>query len=171
MRRKLIPMFCIVAMIAAAASAQTAQAPPKTTSPPAAPGPARNAAPSPEVQRLAAQISDYATAQCGGADADAATDCRVKALWAATQCREQMAAASTELKTGSSNCTIHDPGFEYEVSSIKPHKNDGDSRATFNYTPYGLRATNMQMITLVSVAYAVGPEMKVTGEPAWTDEL
>jgi uncharacterized protein (TIGR03435 family) len=120
---------------------------------------------------MGAQIAAYATAQCNGKDAATATDCRVKVLWAATQCPEQITAASTELKTGPSNCTVHDPGFEYEVSSIKPRKNEGDSRATFSYTPYGFRATNMQMITLVSVAYPVGPEMKITGEPAWTDEL
>src|SRR5258708_5482801 len=108
MRRKLIHILWILAMAAAAASARTAQGPPTTALPPAPPGPARNPAPSPEVQRLAAQISDYATTQCRGKDS-AAADCRVKALWAATQCPEQITATSTELKTGSSNCTVHDP--------------------------------------------------------------
>jgi uncharacterized protein (TIGR03435 family) len=172
MRRKLIPMFCIFAMTAAAASAQTApQAPPKTAPPSAPSGPARNAAPSPEVQRLGAQISDYATTQCGGADADAATDCRIKALWAATQCPERMATASTESKTGSSNCTIHDPGFQYEVSSIKPHKNDGATRSSVGPTSDGYRGTNFTMINLVLNAYWNGEHIEVTGQPSWLQDL
>jgi uncharacterized protein (TIGR03435 family) len=169
MRRKLIPMFCILAMTAAAASAQ---APPKTAPVPAPPGPARNVAPSPEVQRLAAQISDYATRRCGGADADAATNCRVKALWAATQCPEQMTATSTELKAGSSNCTIHALGFQYEVSSIKPRKNDGDSRISLGPTSDGYRGRNFTMINLVLNAYwTIGEHIELTGQPSWLQEV
>jgi uncharacterized protein (TIGR03435 family) len=158
-------------MAAAAASAQTAQAPPKAAPPPVPPGPTRNAAPSPEVQRLAAQISDYATTQCGGKDADAATGCRVKALWAATQCPEQMTAASTELKTGSSNCTIHDPGFQYEVSSIKPRKNDGATYTSLGPTSDGYRGTNLIMINLVMNAYWAGEHIEFTGQPSWLQDL
>jgi len=171
MKRKLIPLFCIIAMMAAAATAQTAQAPPKTPTSPASPGLVRTEGPSPEFLRLAAQISDYATAQCGGKDADAAPECRVKALWVATQCPDRMTASSSEANTGSSNCAAHEPGFEYAVSSIKPRKNDGDSSSRFGPTSDGYRATNVEMISLVSIAFPVGPHAQFTGEPAWTGEL
>src|ERR1039458_152009 len=149
MRRKLIPIFCILAMTVAAASAQTAQAPPKTAPPPVPLGPTRNAAPSPEVQRLGAQIAAYATAQCSGKDAATAPDCRVKALWAATQCPEKMTATPSEMKTGSGNCALHESGFEYEVSSIKPRKDNADSSSHFGPTSDGYRATNTVMINIV----------------------
>jgi len=171
MRRKLVSIFCIFAMGAVAASAQTMQVQPKTGPHPALSSPSRNAVPSPELQRLAAQISDYATAQCGDKDADATTDCRVKALWAATQCPEKMTTASAELKTGSSNCAIHDLGFQYEVSSIKPRKNDGDSRASLNPTSDGYRGTNFTMINLVLNAYWNGEHIEVTGQPSWLQDL
>ena len=68
MKHKLIPIFCIIAIVVAAAKAQTAQAPPKNPPPPASPGLVRNAGPSPEVQRLAVpqilRARRIATAQC-----------------------------------------------------------------------------------------------------------
>src|ERR1700679_2459592 len=108
MKRKLNPIFCAIAMtamFAGAPRAQPAKAPPKAPPPPAV---IAVPPPSPEALRLAAQIAAYATAQCGGKDADAAPDCRVKALWAATQCSEPMAAKSADAKTDFSACKVPD---------------------------------------------------------------
>lgn len=161
MNRKLFLVTCIVVLaVRAAANAQTAptQAP---------------VAPSPEVQRLAAQISDYATAQCGGKDADAAPDCRVKALWAATQCPDKMIETPADaLKSHKSGrCVVPEFGFEFDVSTIKLRKSEGDLSMRLGPTSDGYRATNAQMITLISIAFPVGPHAQFTGEPAWADEL
>jgi hypothetical protein len=168
MKRKLMRLFCIFVISSAAANAQ---APPKTPPPPASPGMVRNAEPSPEVQRLGAQIAAYATAQCGGADAEAAPDCRAKALWVAAQCPEKMAATPSEMKTGSRNCAPQQPSFEYEVSSIKLHKNDGSQSSSFGHTTDGYRAQNEMMINIITNAYWTGLQFNVAGGPAWLQDL
>src|SRR5580704_2634113 len=125
MKLKLIPALCIFVISPAFASAQTAQPGTKLPPPPGAmqaPPP-----PTPEALLLAAHIAAYATAQCGGKGADAAPDCRIKALWAATQCPDQVTAQSAEAKPETVSCKVPEGGFEYEVSSIKPHKNDGNN--------------------------------------------
>ncbi len=168
MKHKLFSIFCVIVMTAGATNAQ---APTKT--PPVSPGVVRNAGPSPEVQRRAAQISAYATAQCASVDATAAQDCRVKALWSATQCPDKMTETPADaLKSDNSGrCLVSDPGFEYEVSSIKPRKDGGDSSMRLGPTSDGYRATNVEMISLVSIAFPVGPHAQFTGEPAWTEEM
>lgn len=171
MNRKLIAMFCVLVISAAVANAQTAQAPPKTPPPQTSAGPGQSWAPPPEAQRLAAQIAAYATAQCGGKDTDAATDCRVKALWAATQCPDKMTATLSETKAGSSNCATHEPGFGYEVSSIKPRKNDGETSSTLGPTSDGYRATNAIMINIIRLAYSARVQMQFPREPAWLYDI
>jgi uncharacterized protein (TIGR03435 family) len=171
MKRKLNPIFCAIAMsamLAVSASAQTPQAPPKTPPPPAVIG---VPPPSPEALRLAAQIAAFATAQCGGKDADAAPDCRVKALWAATQCPDKVMAQSAEAKTETVSCKVPDGGFEYEVSSIKLHKDDGQNFMSFNVTPDGYRTTNTTMKNFVLNAFSSGLQIQITGAPAWADEV
>lgn len=172
MKRKLNLIFCAIAVmatLAVSARAQPSQAPPKVPPPPAVIG---VPPPSPEAQRLAAQIAAYATGQCGGKDADAAPDCRVKALWVATQCPDNVTAAPTgDAKTDSSVCKVSDGGFEYEVSSIKPHKDDGQNFMSFNNSPDGYRTTNITMKNLVLNAFSSGLQIQITGAPAWADEL
>lgn len=171
MKRKLNLIFCAITMpatLAVAASAQTPPAPPKTP-PPAVIG---VPPPSPEVLRLAAQIATYATAQCGGKGADAAPDCRVKALWAATQCPDKVTAAPAgDTNTESGHCVVSDQGFEYEVSSIKLHKDDGNNFTTVNGTADGYRATNTTMQNTVLNAFSTGLQIQITGGPAWMNEL
>jgi uncharacterized protein (TIGR03435 family) len=170
MKRKLNPIFCAIAttaMLAVSASAQTPQAPPKAAPPPAVIG---VPPPSPEALRLAAQIAAFATAQCGGKDADAAPDCRAKALWAATQCPDKVTAQSADAKTDSSGCKVPDGGFEYEVSSIKLHKDDGHNFMSFNGTADGYRTTNTTMKNLVLNAFSSGLQIQVTGAPTWADD-
>ncbi len=171
MKRKLNPIFCAIAttaIFAAAASAQTAQAPPKTPPPPAVIG---VPPPSPEALRLAAQIAAFATNQCGGKDADAAPDCRVKALWTATQCPDKVTAQSAEAKTETVSCKVPDGGFEYEVSSIKLHKDDGHNFTSFNGTPDGYRTTNTTMKNLVLNAFSSGLQIEITGAPDWAADV
>ncbi|HEY4839288.1 MAG TPA: TIGR03435 family protein [Candidatus Acidoferrales bacterium] len=172
MKRKLNSIFCAItmtAMLAFAASAQTPQAPPKVPPPPAVIG---VPPPSPEALRLAAQIAAFATAQCGGKDADAAPDCRIKALWTATQCPDKVTAAPVgDTNTDSHPCKVSDPGFEYEVSSIKLHKDDGHNFMTFNGTADGYRTTNTTMKNLVLNAFSSGLQIQITGAPAWADDL
>ena len=171
MKRKLNSIFCaiaITAMFAVVASAQTPQAPPKAAPPPAMIG---LPPPSPEALHLAAQIAEYATAQCGGRDADATPDCRVKALWAATQCPDKVTAQSADGKTDSSACKVSEGGFEYEVSSIKLHKDDGQNFTSFNNTADGYRTTNIAMKNLVLNAFSSGLQIQITGAPAWADEI
>jgi uncharacterized protein (TIGR03435 family) len=170
MKRKRMPIFCAIAMtavLAASAGAQTAQAPPKTPPPPAVIG---VPPPSPEALRLAAQIAAYATAQCGGKDADAAPDCRVKALWSATQCPEQVAAQSTDAKPDPSGCKVPDGGFEYEVASIKPHKDDGNNGSMVNGMSDGYRAVNVTMQNTILNAYSTGLKLEITGGPGWMND-
>jgi uncharacterized protein (TIGR03435 family) len=172
MKRKLnliLYAIAMTAMLAVVASAQTPQAPPKAPPMPAVIG---VPPPSPEAQRLAAQIAAFATAQCGGADAAAAPDCRIKALWAATQCPDKVTAASAgDTNTDSGRCVVPDQGFEYEVSSIKPHKDDGHNFMSFNGTADGYRTTNITMKNLVLNAFSSGLQIQITGAPAWTDDV
>src|SRR5882724_3244936 len=151
MNRKLIPFLCIVVTMAAAASGQTA--------------------PSPEAQSLATQITDYATAQCGGKDAAAAPDCRMKVLWAATQCPDRMIAAPDGAKTDSIRCVVSEPGFEYEVATIKPHKDDGTNGSPVGPTADGYRAVNVTIRKTVLYAYSAGLQLEITGEPVWMNEV
>jgi uncharacterized protein (TIGR03435 family) len=167
MKRKLNPIFCAVAMTAMLVSAASAQTPPKAQPPPAVIG---VPPPSPEAQRLAAQIATYATAQCGGKDADAAPDCRVKVLWAATQCPYQVAAQSADAKTETARCKVPDGGFEYEVASIKPHKDDGTGNSMVGGTADGYRAVNVTMQNTVLNAYSTGLKLEITGGPSWMND-
>jgi uncharacterized protein (TIGR03435 family) len=151
MKFKLIPILCVIGTMVATAGAQT---PPAST----------------EAQRLARQISDYATAQCGGKGADAAPDCRVKVLWAATQCPDRMTIASGGAQMESRPCVVPEPGFEYEVSSIKPHRDDGRNFSTVGPTADGYRATNVTMQNTVLNAYSTGLQLQITGGPGWMNE-
>lgn len=159
-------VICSVATCASA-HAQTAQQAPKAplpSSPGAMIGPTP---PSPEAVRLAALISTTATAKCGGKDADAAPDCRIKALWELTQC--------PPVETGAAVPVCDPPpsgqGFAYDVSSIKPHKDDGTNGGMAGPTPDGYRAVNMTMQTAVQNAYARGTQIQITGGPGWITEL
>ena len=170
MKRKRNSIFCAIGMTAMLAVAASAQTPPPSAKTPPPPAVIGVPPPSPEALRLAAQIAAFATAQCGGKEADAAPDCRVKALWAATQCLDKATAPSGDAKTDSSVCKVPDGGFEYEVSSIKPHKDDGQNFMTFNFTADGYRTTNITMKTLVLNAFTSGLQIQITGAPAWADE-
>jgi uncharacterized protein (TIGR03435 family) len=169
MKLKLFPILCTLA-VAASAGAQTAQMGTKPPSPPAASAPAQAAAPTPEALQLAQQIAAYATVQCGGKGADAAPDCRIKALWVATQCPERIAPPAGDTKTDSRPCTVSDTGFEYEVSSIKPHKNDGNNGSMIGSTLDGYRAVNVTMKNTVLNAYYSGLKMEITGGPGWIND-
>jgi uncharacterized protein (TIGR03435 family) len=171
MKRKLNPILCAIAMtamLAVAARAQTAQASPKAPPLPAVVG---VPPPSPEALHLAAQIAEYATAQCGGKDAAAAPDCRVKALWAATQCSEQVIAQSAVAKPDPSGCKVPDGAFEYEVASIKPHKDDGNNGSMVNGMSDGYRAVNVTMQNTVINAYSTGLKLEITGGPNWMNDV
>jgi uncharacterized protein (TIGR03435 family) len=168
MKLKLIPVLCILIITATSANAQTAQTGTKLPSPSAAPASAQAPAPpTPEALLLAAHIAEYATAQCGGKDAAAAPDCRIKALWAATQCPDQVAAESAEAKSGTASCKVPDGGFEYEVATIKLHKNDGNNGSMVGPTADGYRSLNMTMQNTVLNAYYSGLKMEITGGPGW----
>lgn len=86
----LMVLFC-ASLLAASARAQTgglgAPQAVKAPPPPAMVGPTP---PTAQEKAMALAIANYATAQCGGKDAEAAPDCRVKALWAAAQCPGRM---------------------------------------------------------------------------------
>jgi uncharacterized protein (TIGR03435 family) len=169
MKLKLISVLCILIIAAISASAQTAQtAQPGTKLPPPPPGAMQAPPPpTPEALLLAAHIAAYATAQCAGKGADTAPDCRIKALWAATQCPDQVTAQSAETKMETVSCKVPEGGFEYEVSSIKPHKNDGNNGSMVGSMPDGYRATNVTMQNTVLNAYYTGLKMEITGGPAW----
>ncbi len=80
-----------------------------------------------------------------------------KALWVATQCPDKISARPAgDTKTASSRCAVPEPGFEYEVSSIKQRKNDGDYSSRLGPTSDGYRATNVVMINIVMNAYSTG---------------
>jgi|SRR5579864_5110878 len=169
MKRKLILFLCTIGLMTAAAKAQ---APPKTPPPPGLQGLGQPpAAPTPEALKLAKQISDYATAQCGGKDGGAAPDCRIKALWAATQCPDKVTETPADAKTASVHCPASEQGFEYEVSSIKPHKDDGQNFSFVGSTADGYRATNITMQNTVLNAFSTGLQIQITGGPAWINEL
>ncbi len=148
-----------------------AQAPAKTPAPLAGvPGAGPNAPPTPEEKRLAASISAYATAQCGGKDSAAAPDCWAKALWDATQCPPEDA-ADKSATAASQPCVAGGPGFEYDVASIKPHGNDGMNGSMVNSMPDGYRAVNVTMQNTVINAYSMGLQMQITGGPGWFNDL
>ncbi len=127
--------------------------------PPLPPG-AQNPNPfaqTPEVQKLSVQISDYATAQCGGKDAVAAPDCRIKILWEVTQCPERVTETSADkTQSDAPPCKVPDGQFEYDVSSIKPHKDEGRNFSTVGNTIDGFHAVNMTMKNAVLNAYSAG---------------
>ena len=162
-------IFAATLLAFAAAPAHSAQQATKVP-PPLPPGSQtpNPFAQTPEAQKLAAQIFAYATAQCGGKDAIAAPDCRIKILWAATQCPDRV----IETTADSRPCKVPDGGFEYEVSSIKPHKDDGGpSFSTVGNTPDGFHAVNVTMQNMVLNSYSAGLQIEVTGAPKWADEL
>jgi uncharacterized protein (TIGR03435 family) len=168
MKLKLIPALCILIIDASSANAQTAQTGTKPPSPAAAtPSAQASAPPTPEALLLAAHIAAYATAQCEGKGADAAPDCRIKALWAATQCPDRVTPPTGDAKADAHPCAVPEGGFEYEVSSIKPHKNDGNNGSMVNSTPDGYRATNVTMQNTVLNAYYTGLKTEITGGPGW----
>ena len=171
MKRKLILTLCIISIMAAATNAQTAQAPPKTPPPPglAGFGPPP-APPTPEALQLAKKISEFATAQCGGKDAAADPDCRIKALWAATQCPDRVTAAPADARTAPGHCPDSEQGFEYEVASIKPHKDDGTNSSMVGSTADGYRAINVTMQNTVLNAFSTGLQIQITGGPAWMND-
>jgi uncharacterized protein (TIGR03435 family) len=174
--RKIIMRTAICAAILLAFAPMPAHSAPQTVKiapplPPGLQGP-NPFAQTPEAQKLAAQISDYATAQCGGKDAVGAPDCRIKILWAATNCPDRVAESSADkTQTNSQPCKVPDGGFEYDVSSIKPHKDEGQNSFSFvGNTPDGYRATNMNMRNAVMNAYAAGMQIEITGAPSWFDD-
>ena len=69
-------------------------------------------------------------------------------------------------------CKIPDGGFEYDVSSIKPHKDEGqNSFSTVGSTADGYRAINVTMKNTVLNAYSAGLQIEITGAPAWSDDV
>lgn len=169
MKRKLVTVLCFIALAAAATKAQTAQTSTRVP-PPGSVGTGPPPPPTAEALRLAAQISAYATAQCGGKDADAAPDCRIKALWAASQCPDRVPPQSGDAKTENARCKVPEGGLEYEVSSIKPHKDDGRNFSTVGPTADGYRATNVTMQNTVLNAFSTGLKIQITGGPSWMDD-
>jgi uncharacterized protein (TIGR03435 family) len=127
--------------------------------------------PSPEAQRLATLISTTATAKCGGKDADAAPDCRMKALWELTRCPPQDAPASKDAAAPSQPCVAGGPGFEFDVASIKPHKDDGNGGMMVGGSPDGWRSINGTMQNTVLNAYSTGLQMEINGAPGWMNDL
>ena len=175
--RKQISRWTILAGMALALSAAPAHSAQQATKAPP-PLPAGSQLPNPfaqtpEVQKLAAQISDYATAQCGGKDAVGAPDCRIKILWAAAQCPDRVTETPADTtQTDSVPCKVPDGGFEYEVSSIKSHKDDGGpSFSTVGNTPDGFHAVNVTLKNMVQNSYSAGLQIEITGAPAWSDEV
>lgn len=161
--------------------------PPASPPPPTMQPPAPSAAKLAEAKRLAANISAYATAQCGGTDSaaapDAAPDCWAKSLWDATQCPPEDASAKKnalanrdspadkDAAAPSKPCVPGGPGFEYDVASIKPHKDDGTGRMMMGGSDDGFRAVNTTMRNTVVNAYSTGLQLEITGAPGWLNEL
>jgi uncharacterized protein (TIGR03435 family) len=174
--RKIIGISTVIAAVLLTVAVAPAHSAPQTVKvapplPPGLQGP-NPFAQTPEAQKLAAQISDYATAQCGGKDAVGAPDCRIKILWAATQCPDRVTQTPADkTQSDSRPCVVPDGGFEYEVSSIKPHKDEGqNSFSTVGNTADGYHATNMNMRNAVMNAYAAGMQIEITGTPSWFDD-
>lgn len=150
---------------AQAATTQQSDKAPKMTPPPAQqPSGVLPSPPSPERKLLAKKISQYADAKCPSNDVG--TECRVKALWAATQCPGLLEAAPA------ANCPATANGFEFEVGSIKPHKDDGNTRGMMMIGPGpdGYSATNASLRNLVFNACAIGLHNEMTGDPTWAGE-
>jgi uncharacterized protein (TIGR03435 family) len=171
----LCAMVTAITLLCAAAPAQSEREVTKmagAAAQAAAQGATPNAPPSAEAKQLAAQIAAYATAQCGGKDPDAAPDCTIKALWAATQCPDKVATTlSSGTKTDTAHCIVPEHGFEYDVASIKPHKDDGSRNMMVGGTPDGYRFINVPIQNVVQNAYTTGLQMQITGGPAWTHEI
>jgi uncharacterized protein (TIGR03435 family) len=82
-----------------------------------------------------------------------------------------MAAPRNDTKTDSAHCTVPEHGFEFDVASIKLHKDDGTGNMMVGPTPDGYRAINVPMQNLVQNAYSTGLQMQITGGPTWMREI
>jgi uncharacterized protein (TIGR03435 family) len=157
--------------------------PPPPNAPPPMPAPAPNPARVAEAKRLAENISAYATAKCGGKDSAAAPDCWAKSLWDATQCPPEDASAkkdalanrdspgSKDAVPAQKSCVPGGPGFEYDVISIKPHKDDGRNMTFSSGSTDGYRGTNMTMQNFVLNAFSTGLQIEIAGGPGWANDL
>jgi uncharacterized protein (TIGR03435 family) len=122
--------------------------------------PAQNTAQSAR-QALAAKISAFADAQC-----------RLEALWAATQCDPDVLKRQSQ-EVGGSVCIVPKGEFAFDVVSIKPHKNDVVGRrpaATVGVTLDGYRSLNAPVSYLILNAYNIGLQTDITGGPSWLKE-
>jgi uncharacterized protein (TIGR03435 family) len=127
--------------------------------------------PTPQERALALAIAKTATANCGGKDADAAPDCRIKELWQLTQCPPQDASTSAGPSAAAQPCTAAGGRFEFDVASIKPHKDDGNSGMMVGGAPDAWRTINGTMQNTVLNAYSTGLQMEITGGPSWMTDL
>ncbi len=156
------------------------QAPPP---PPPAQGAGPDAVKVAEAKRLAANISAYARARCGGKDSAAAPDCWAKSLWDATQCPPVDASAKKDAagdKDATVNkdvaspqaqpCVAGGPGFVYDVVSIKLHKYDGTGNSGMGGSDDGFRGVNVTMQIMVLGAYSTGMQIQITGGPGWLND-
>ncbi|HUK29890.1 MAG TPA: TIGR03435 family protein [Candidatus Acidoferrum sp.] len=146
---------------------------------PAPPDPGLIAEKAAEAKHLAANITAYATSRCGGKDSAAAPDCWAKSLWDATQCPPEDASAKKDALANRDStaekdaapakkaCVPGGPGFEYDVVSIKPHKDDGRGGMFMGGSDDGFRAINTTMQNAVLNAYSTGLQIEITGGPAW----
>jgi uncharacterized protein (TIGR03435 family) len=137
---------------------QAAKAPPQPTM--IGPTP-----PTPQEKALALAIAKAATANCGGKDADAAPDCRIKELWKLAQCPPAEVGAAVPV------CDPPPGEFEYEVATIKPHKDEGNNGGMIGQTPDGYRSINIPMQNTVMNAYSTGLQMEIAGAPGWLNDL
>jgi len=184
MKFRLLP-FCVVATLIAVTAPVHARRQ-NTTLPPFPPPPGTPWVPPPtlEAVRLAKQITAYARAQCGE-DSGAAPDCWIKALWDATQCPPADALANKDTPANkdasavqatvapAQSCLAGGPGFEYDVSTIKPHKDAGGSAGGRNFnggTTDGYRAMNTTLRSLLNSAYRIDVEIEIKGDPAWMND-
>ncbi|MFZ0820046.1 MAG: TIGR03435 family protein [Candidatus Acidiferrales bacterium] len=167
MGRKIIP-FCILAMavsclpflLAHASGAQNGAS--NSTSAPA--------------QTLKARISAYADAQCKGKDGDAATKCRMEALWAATHCDPDELERQTKMPAvAGAVCLVPNGGFAFDIVSIKPHKDVAGERrgvGTSGITLDGYRSLNTPIFYLIYSAFNPASELslEIAGGPRWLAE-
>jgi len=140
------------------------------------------APPTPAMRSVMSATAAYADKQCTGKDGDAATDCRLTALWDATQCTAAPAKTDTPAPGGAPGKLPDAPTdekcaqaagpsqFEYEVASLKPHKDDGGGRGNFMMmggTDDTYRAVNTTVRNMVQNAFSTGLQMEIKNMPDW----
>jgi hypothetical protein len=117
-------------------------------------------------EQTANNISAAADKQCSGKEGKDADECRVKTLWDLAHCPPLANSGFAP-----ENCTHAPGGFEYEVASIKLHKDGGGQRfISYNTTPDGLDIRNMAVSNLVMNAYSTGLKIEISGGPGWMSD-